>query len=309
MPITNELQLFESCRILASTECKHYINDRDGCSLVEPYACVLTHMGICTWFEDKVLPMDAELQAEYEEFDIQTVTPSGDEHLRLHQLFLYCPKCESRFIPAENELCAECSSNEDEVHGIGDVVSPVEPPVVLPVVPPVNKTPMNKDVIQIFVDGACLGNPGPGGWGVVVTSSVATDAPSKGVLLYELSGGNPDTTNNQMELTAAIKGLSSIPEEHGTVTITSDSKYVIEGITKWIGSWESHKWKTSTGADVKNPGLWRQLNKLNQKHKPEWKWVKGHAGHPENERCDELARIAAEEQKKNRKRVKAKVQP
>lgn len=138
--------------------------------------------------------------------------------------------------------------------------------------------------VQIFSDGSCLGNPGPGGYGVVLVY---------GGHRKELSRGFRLTTNNRMELLAAIVGLQSL-KQPCHVTLTSDSQYVRQGITQWIVGWKKNGWRTSSKSPVKNADLWRQLDEAAQRHQVEWKWVKGHAGHPENERCDILARTAAE---------------
>lgn len=135
-------------------------------------------------------------------------------------------------------------------------------------------------VVEIFTDGACSGNPGPGGWGAILRY--------RGVE-KELSGGDKDTTNNRMELMAAITALESL-KYPVQVHLTTDSTYVKDGITKWIHGWKKKNWD-----NVKNPDLWQRLDKATQPHTIKWKWVKGHAGHAENERCDELARLALEE--------------
>lgn len=137
--------------------------------------------------------------------------------------------------------------------------------------------------IDIYSDGACLGNPGPGGWGVVLKW--------RGVE-KELSGGEGDTTNNRMELTAAIKGLAAL-KRRSTVRIHTDSTYVRDGITKWIHNWKRNGWKTAGKKPVKNVDLWQQLEAAIGRHDVEWHWVKGHAGHPENEQADRLAGEAA----------------
>lgn len=146
-----------------------------------------------------------------------------------------------------------------------------------------------KVIHHMFTDGACSGNPGPGGWGVVIR---------QGDTVKELSGGEPQTTNNKMELTAAIQGLKSL-KSHGRsmVVLTTDSKYVKDGLTQWLPKWKTNGWKTSDRKPVKNADLWHALDALCAKHSVEWKWVKGHAGHPENERCDALAREEIEKLK------------
>ena len=136
--------------------------------------------------------------------------------------------------------------------------------------------------VEIFTDGACSGNPGPGGWGAILKAGTATK---------ELSGGVSDTTNNRMEMLAAIKALS-ILKERCRVVLTTDSQYLRQGITQWIHGWKRNGWKTASKSPVKNKDLWQKLDKLMGEHDVTWEWVKGHAEHPENERCDELARMA-----------------
>ena len=139
------------------------------------------------------------------------------------------------------------------------------------------------DTIEIFTDGACLGNPGPGGWGVLLRWRNEE---------RELFGGEPDTTNNRMELMAAIQGLESL-KRASTVTLTTDSTYVKDGITKWIHGWKKKGWKTAAKKLVKNVDLWQRLDAATADHTVDWRWVKGHSGHAENERVDELASAAA----------------
>ncbi|AQT42213.1 RNase HI [Bartonella apihabitans] len=139
--------------------------------------------------------------------------------------------------------------------------------------------------VEIFTDGACSGNPGPGGWGALLRWNGVTK---------ELYGGEADTTNNRMELTAAIKALYAL-KESCKVDLYTDSVYVRNGISSWIDSWKANNWKTSAKKPVKNAELWQQLDEARSRHKVSWHWVKGHAGHPENERCDELARKGVDE--------------
>lgn len=134
--------------------------------------------------------------------------------------------------------------------------------------------------IQAFTDGACSGNPGPGGWGAVLRWNGNEK---------ELSGGEVDTTNNRMELMAAISALNAL-KEPCQVDVYTDSVYVRDGISKWIDGWKRNGWKTAAKAPVKNAELWQALDEARKRHKVVWHWVKGHAGHPENERADELAR-------------------
>lgn len=136
--------------------------------------------------------------------------------------------------------------------------------------------------IEIFCDGACSGNPGPGGFGAILKSGKSEK---------ELSGGEILTTNNRMELTAAIAALEALTRPC-TVTITSDSQYLVKGMTEWISGWMRKGWINSKRAPVLNRDLWERLQELSRIHRIEWKWVRGHDGHVENERCDELARDA-----------------
>lgn len=139
--------------------------------------------------------------------------------------------------------------------------------------------------VEIFTDGACSGNPGPGGWGVLLRWNGVTK---------ELYGGEPDTTNNRMELTAAINALDAL-KEPCNVDLYTDSVYVRDGISSWIDGWKTKDWKTSARKPVKNADLWQKLDLARTRHNVNWHWVKGHAGHPENERCDELARKGVDE--------------
>ncbi|EGR1111602.1 ribonuclease HI [Vibrio cholerae] len=142
---------------------------------------------------------------------------------------------------------------------------------------------MNKQV-EIFTDGSCLGNPGPGGYGVVMRYKQVEKTLARG---YRL------TTNNRMEMLAAIMALQAL-KEPCRVILTTDSQYVRQGITQWIHNWKLRGWKTADKKTVKNADLWQALDKETARHQVEWRWVKGHAGHRENEMCDELARQAAE---------------
>ena len=133
--------------------------------------------------------------------------------------------------------------------------------------------------VEIFTDGSCKGNPGPGGWGALLRL---------GKHEKELSGRDPDTTNNRMELTAAIKGLEALIEPC-EVDLYSDSKYVLDGMTKWVAGWQKRGWINSSKKPVRNAELWHELIEAARPHKVNWHWVKGHNGHPENERVDQLA--------------------
>lgn len=140
-----------------------------------------------------------------------------------------------------------------------------------------------------YTDGACSGNPGPGGWGALLIAREGDEV----VKVRELNGGAAETTNNQMELLAAITALETLSSP-SRITIVTDSVYVKDGITKWIYGWKSRGWKTAAKKPVKNEELWKRLDEATQKHDVTWEWVKGHAGHPENERADELARQGME---------------
>ena len=139
--------------------------------------------------------------------------------------------------------------------------------------------------IEIFTDGACRGNPGPGGWGAILRS---------GGHEKELYGGEADTTNNRMEMMAVIEAVKSV-KQPASLSITTDSKYVLQGMQEWLVQWKKRGWKTSSKKPVKNVDLWQQLDSLLQNHQVKWTWVKGHAGHAENERADDLANIGVDE--------------
>jgi len=143
--------------------------------------------------------------------------------------------------------------------------------------------------LYAYTDGACSGNPGPGGWGALL---VAKDA-GKVIRKRELCGGEADTTNNRMELLGAINALDAL-ERPSTITIYTDSKYVMNGITQWMHNWKKNGWRTAAKKPVKNVELWQLLDEAKNRHTVTWEWVKGHAGHPENERADELARAGME---------------
>jgi ribonuclease HI len=140
--------------------------------------------------------------------------------------------------------------------------------------------------VEIFTDGACSGNPGPGGWGVVMRYN-STER--------EISGGETDTTNNRMELMAAIQGLEALTRGV-RVRVYTDSTYVKDGITTWIHKWKQNQWRTAGRKAVKNVDLWQRLEQALSNHAVDWHWVRGHSGHPENERADTLARMAIPEQ-------------
>lgn len=140
------------------------------------------------------------------------------------------------------------------------------------------------DHVEIFTDGACSGNPGPGGWGAILRA--------KG-MEKELSGSEKQTTNNRMEMMAVIAALEAL-KRPCRVTITTDSQYVMKGMTEWLPGWKAKNWKTAAKKPVKNAELWQRLDKAIAPHEVKWQWVRGHNGHPENERADELA-VAARE--------------
>ena len=137
--------------------------------------------------------------------------------------------------------------------------------------------------VEIFTDGACKGNPGPGGWGAVLRM---------GAVEKELSGGEKLTTNNRMEMMAVVQALTAL-KRPCAVTLSTDSRYVMDGLTKWIHGWQKNGWRTADRKPVKNADLWQELLAAAKPHKIAWQWVKGHAGHPENERADKLASDAA----------------
>lgn len=141
------------------------------------------------------------------------------------------------------------------------------------------------DIVQMFTDGACRGNPGKGGWGVLMRYGDAEKS---------LFGGEQQTTNNRMELTAVIKGLEAL-KKPCKVHITTDSKYVLSGITEWMPNWKKRGWKTANKKPVMNVELWQQLDALVVQHEVDWEWVKGHSGHPENEIADQLANQGIDE--------------
>ena len=141
------------------------------------------------------------------------------------------------------------------------------------------------EVVEIYTDGACRGNPGPGGWGVVLRYK------GREKTLY---GGETHTTNNRMELMAAIAGLEAL-KRHSNVALTTDSQYVKRGITEWMSDWKRRGWKTADRKPVKNVDLWQRLDDLVGKHRVSWHWVRGHTGHVDNERADSLANQAIDE--------------
>jgi len=145
------------------------------------------------------------------------------------------------------------------------------------------------DEVEIFTDGACSGNPGPGGWGAILRY--------RGVE-KEISGGENPTTNNRMEMLAAITALKAL-KRPCTVQVYTDSQYLRDGITKWLPAWKARGWRTADKKPVKNVDLWQRLDTAAAPHRIEWNWVRGHAGHPENERADALARAAIVREKKS----------
>jgi ribonuclease HI len=150
---------------------------------------------------------------------------------------------------------------------------------------PGEKNP-SRPTVELFTDGACSGNPGPGGWAFILKH------PATGKLLKQ-SGGEPGTTNNKMELLAVIKGLHALSKP-SNVELFSDSQYVLKGLSEWIDSWKKRGWKTASKSPVKNQDLWQTLDELRAKHHLKFHWVRGHAGHPENEECDRMAVEAIE---------------
>ena len=144
-----------------------------------------------------------------------------------------------------------------------------------------------KQIVEIFTDGACSGNPGPGGWGAILRF---------GAVEKELNGSEEHTTNNRMELMAAIRGIEAV-KRPCEIHLHTDSEYLRQGITTWIHSWKKKGWKTADKKPVKNVDLWQRLEAAIETHHVKWHWVKGHSGHAENERADELARIASKQLK------------
>lgn len=140
-------------------------------------------------------------------------------------------------------------------------------------------------IVEIYTDGACRGNPGPGGWGALLISADREKT---------LHGGEADTTNNRMELTAAIKALDGLKGPRNVILYT-DSKYVMDGINEWMPNWKRRGWKTAAKKPVKNKDLWQALDAAVERHEIEWRWVKGHAGNPGNEKADELANLGVDE--------------
>jgi ribonuclease HI len=141
------------------------------------------------------------------------------------------------------------------------------------------------EIVRVYSDGACKGNPGPGGWGALLKI---------GERERELFGGEPQTTNNRMELTAVIRALEALSGPC-TVEVYTDSQYVQKGVSEWLGDWKRRGWRTADKKPVKNVDLWRELDRLAGAHRISWHWIKGHAGHPENERADALANRGVEE--------------
>ena len=139
--------------------------------------------------------------------------------------------------------------------------------------------------IKVYTDGACKGNPGPGGWGVYIKFNNEEK---------DLYGGNPETTNNQMEMQAALEALKYLKDKDEAIKLYTDSNYLRQGITDWIHKWKLNNWKTASKKPVANRDLWIEISDLNEKMNVEWNWVKGHAGDPGNERADQLANMGAE---------------
>jgi ribonuclease HI len=148
-----------------------------------------------------------------------------------------------------------------------------------------SKSASGAEVVQVYADGACKGNPGPGGWGAILRAGGSEK---------ELFGGVSQTTNNRMELTAVVRALEAL-EHPSTVEVYTDSQYVQKGISEWLPDWKRRGWRTADKKPVKNVDLWQELERVAGKHRVTWHWVKGHAGHPENERADELANRGVDE--------------
>jgi ribonuclease HI len=172
--------------------------------------------------------------------------------------------------------------NDDREQAPAPAVSPIPPPALAPA-----SRASGPLTATVFCDGACQGNPGPGGYGVIVRCAGTAD--------QELSGGQRNTTNNQMELTGALVGLQAASACSATdITIITDSEYLVKGMTQWLPAWVRRGWKTASGTPVKNRELWERLHAACQGRNVRWQWTRGHAGHPENERCDRLAVEAAQ---------------
>ncbi len=139
--------------------------------------------------------------------------------------------------------------------------------------------------IKVYTDGACKGNPGPGGWGVYIQSNDEEK---------DLYGGNPETTNNQMEMQAALEALKYLKDKNEVIELYTDSNYLRQGITEWIHKWKLNNWRTAAKKPVANRDLWIEISDLNEKMNVQWNWVKGHAGDPGNERADQLANLGAD---------------
>ncbi|MHC4996020.1 MAG: ribonuclease HI [Planctomycetota bacterium] len=152
--------------------------------------------------------------------------------------------------------------------------------------------PDSLPIVELFTDGACLGNPGPGGWAFILRDSESRDE-------TEGAGGEPSTTNNRMELMAVIRGLESLTRPH-TVMLCADSQYVLNGISQWMAGWKARGWRKADKRPVLNDDLWKRLDELKQTHRIDTAWTRGHAGHDENERCDAMASQQAELQKQGR---------
>jgi ribonuclease HI len=148
-----------------------------------------------------------------------------------------------------------------------------------------SKSASGAEVVQVYADGACKGNPGPGGWGAILMGRGNE---------WEIFGGESRTTNNRMELTAVIRALEML-KDPSTVEVYTDSQYVQKGISEWLPAWKRRGWRTADKKPVKNVDLWQELERVAGKHRVTWHWVKGHAGHPENERADELANRGVDE--------------
>ncbi|KTT12171.1 ribonuclease H [Pseudomonas oryzihabitans] len=154
---------------------------------------------------------------------------------------------------------------------------------------------MSDDIVEVFTDGACKGNPGPGGWGALLKYRGAE---------RELWGGEANTTNNRMELMAAIQSLAAL-KRPCRIRLTTDSEYVMKGITQWLANWKKRGWQTAAKQPVKNAELWQALDAQVQRHYVEWRWVRGHTGHPENERADQLANRGVDEVRQVKQAAKA----
>ena len=266
-------ELFDQCFSVARLGCTNYKSQGEingFCSLRPEETnlqCVLLYGKACEWFSAKILPSHAELYTAY--------GANGDFTALDH--FHVCKSCRRQLVQGKG-FCKECQRKEAEARF--KRVTAVDAAKA----DTIRKGSSSRgETIFIFTDGACQPNPGTGGWGALIRAA--------GCETHEMSGGERDSTNNKMELTAAIEALKYL-QGPSKVVLTTDSQYMKNGISQWIIAWKRNGWRTADKKPVKNADLWRELDALNRQHKVDWRWVKGHDGHPENERCDQLANEA-----------------